>query len=112
MQRTRNQVWREEKEYQDSVRRAKARKLLEYKGGKCERCGYDKCSAALDFHHLDPKQKRFNISSSMTRRMGELIAEVDKCILICSNCHRELHYNESELGRIRKAKDNTQHTLF
>ena len=112
MQRSRSQVWREEKHKVDAVRREKTQKLLQYKGGKCERCGYDKCKAALDFHHLDPSTKRFNISSSMSRKMPETIAEADKCILICSNCHRELHYNERELMQMKRVKSTGQHSLF
>jgi hypothetical protein len=112
MQRSRNQVWREEKNKVDAVRLDKARKLLQYKGSKCQRCGYDKCSAALDFHHLDPKQKRFTIASSLTRKMSDLIEEADKCILICSNCHRELHYNANELGRMKRVKQMGQENLF
>lgn len=71
-------------------------KLIQYKGGKCEICGYNKCIAALDFHHLDPSQKDFNISNSnIYKNFNKLKEEVDKCILICANCHREIHYNEN-----------------
>lgn len=64
--------------------------LVEYKGGKCEECGYDKCNAALDFHHRDPFQKDFTISTSRKRTLDELKKEVDKCSLLCANCHREV----------------------
>lgn len=64
---------------------------IDYKGGKCSKCGYDKCAAALDFHHLDPTQKDFDISHSNKRSLESLKPELDKCILICANCHRELH---------------------
>ena len=68
--------------------------LVKYKGGKCEICGYDKCLGALDFHHLDPTQKDFAISdSNIYKNLNKLKEEVDKCILVCANCHRELHYN-------------------
>lgn len=68
--------------------------LIKYKGGKCEICGYNKCHGALDFHHLDPSQKDFNISdSNVYKNLDKLKEEVDKCILVCANCHRELHYN-------------------
>ena len=64
--------------------------LVEYKGGKCERCGYNKCIEALEFHHLDPTKKDFNVSahSYSSKRMKD---EADKCLLLCSNCHREEH---------------------
>lgn len=74
-------------------RRKKVKRLLvEYKGGECEKCGYDKCIAALEFHHLDPTQKDFGIGANgHTLAIERLKQEVDKCILVCSNCHRELH---------------------
>lgn len=66
--------------------------LVNYKGGKCEICGYNKCIAALDFHHLDPKEKDFGIAqSSSYKNMNILKSEIDKCILVCANCHREIH---------------------
>ena len=69
--------------------------LVEYKGGECQICHYNKCIAALDFHHLDPTQKDFAISNSnIYRNIDVLKAEVNKCILVCANCHRELHYKE------------------
>lgn len=65
--------------------------LIEYKGGKCEICGYDNCHAALDFHHLDPSSKEFAISNSYCKSLDVLKKEVDKCILVCANHHREIH---------------------
>jgi len=65
-------------------------KLVEYKGGKCEKCGYDKCIRALDFHHIDPLQKDFDISSN-SYSFEKMKKEADKCILVCANCHREIH---------------------
>jgi hypothetical protein len=72
-------------------RKRKKIELVKYKGGKCERCGYDKCMDALSFHHLDPSQKDFGISRK-SYSIERLKKEVDKCILVCSNCHIELHY--------------------
>jgi hypothetical protein len=68
--------------------------LVEYKGGKCEICGYKKCIAALEFHHKDSKKKDFSLSSGFTYGFERAKKEVDKCILVCSNCHRELHHEE------------------
>ena len=65
--------------------------LVEYKGGKCERCGYNKCIEALEFHHMDPSQKDFTISGK-SKAFEYLKEEVDKCIMVCSNCHKEIHY--------------------
>lgn len=72
-------------------RRAIKEMLIAYKGGRCERCGYDKCNRALEFHHIDPSQKDFGISTQINRNIDDLKTEVDKCILLCSNCHAELH---------------------
>lgn len=67
---------------------------VEYKGGKCERCGYSTCIDALDFHHLDPKQKDFGISAKgFTRSWESVKNELDKCMMVCSNCHREIHHS-------------------
>jgi len=65
-------------------------KAIEYKGGGCVKCGYKKCEAALEFHHLDPKEKEFLISSKHCN-WDIIKKELDKCILVCSNCHRETH---------------------
>ena len=65
--------------------------LIAYKGGKCERCGYDKSSRALEFHHLNPSEKDFGISKVLTRSVQSLKEEADKCVLLCSNCHAEIH---------------------
>ena len=75
-------------------RRNKVKELaLEYKGSKCSICGYDKCKGALEFHHLSGNDKEFGISSKgYTRSWKAIREELDKCILVCSNCHREIHY--------------------
>jgi len=66
---------------------------IDYKGGKCNRCGYDKCLEALEFHHIDPEQKDFEISTLGYRNSLErLKKELDKCELLCANCHREEHH--------------------
>jgi len=65
--------------------------LVEYKGGKCVRCGYNKNVKALQFHHIDKTTKLFSISSGHCRSWKSQIAEVDKCILLCANCHAEEH---------------------
>ena len=72
--------------------------LIAYKGGKCQMCGYDKCERELEFHHLDPSEKDFGISKTLTRSVASLKEEVDKCILLCSNCHAEEHQRLYEAG--------------
>ncbi|NDD54242.1 hypothetical protein EBZ39_10265 [bacterium] len=65
---------------------------VEYKGGKCEKCGYSRYFGALDFHHVDPKQKDFCISHVKSYLFDEVIkSELDKCVLLCACCHREEH---------------------
>lgn len=67
-------------------------KAVEYKGGKCKKCGYNKCVDAFDFHHRDPRQKDFSIGDKgYTRSWEKVKKELDKCDLLCANCHRELH---------------------
>ncbi len=67
---------------------------IEYKGGCCQSCGYKKCFKALEFHHKDPKEKDFNIFSKSHSRSWERVKnEIDKCMLVCANCHREIHAN-------------------
>ena len=61
----------------------------------CAICGYDKCSASLSFHHVNSEDKKFNININQLRYAEErIINELTKCILLCANCHREIHYKE------------------
>jgi hypothetical protein len=68
-------------------------KAVEYKGGKCSICKYNKCLAALEFHHLNPYDKDEDLGSltKQGKSFENLIEELDKCILVCANCHREIH---------------------
>lgn len=75
-------------------------KAIEYKGGKCIVCGYSKSSRALNFHHLDPAEKLFGISArGITRSWNKVQNELDKCVLVCSNCHAEIHDGITQLPR-------------
>lgn len=66
--------------------------MIEYKGGKCVRCGYDRYQGALEFHHIDPSKKDFTLSRLKMNKFDDRVrGELDKCILVCSNCHREIH---------------------
>lgn len=72
-------------------RRSIKRKLVEEAGGKCLLCGYDRCQQVLEFHHLDPSLKEFQLShNGATRSLARSRAEARKCILLCANCHREV----------------------
>lgn len=80
-----------QKKYSDKGRTQK-QKAVSYLGGKCSKCGYDKCLSALEFHHLDPKTKDINPSQLMRFvSFDKLKSELDKCVLLCANCHREEH---------------------
>lgn len=66
--------------------------MVEYKGGNCVRCGYDKYIGALEFHHLDPTKKDYTLAHlKVTNFHDKIKNELDKCILVCANCHREIH---------------------
>jgi hypothetical protein len=60
-------------------------------GGACALCGYSRCLAALEFHHLDPALKCFSVAArGVTRSLAEAREEAEKCVLLCSNCHAEV----------------------
>lgn len=71
-------------------------------GNKCAICGYDRCLEALDFHHVDSETKLFNISNGETRDWSKTVTELNKCILICSNCHREVHNGITTISNIER----------
>lgn len=79
--------------YSVKKRRRKLKQMaIEYKGGKCEECGYNKSNYALTFHHKDPNEKEFGIGGKgETRSWESLKVELDKCVLLCANCHAEEH---------------------
>lgn len=72
--------------------RALKERAVIYKGGKCQQCGYNKCNSALEFHHVNPSEKDFQISKlKLTSWCLKIERELDKCTLLCSNCHKEEH---------------------
>ena len=81
------------KEVLDRFRENK-RLAVEYKGGKCEKCGYGRCQAALDFHHLNSAEKDPNWKNMKSWKLDDIKAELDKCMLVCRNCHSEIHFTE------------------
>jgi predicted HNH restriction endonuclease len=75
-------------------------KAIDYKGGKCQICGYSNCSEVLEFHHLAADKKDFGISQKgYTRSWEKVRLELDKCIMLCANCHREIHAGILQLPR-------------
>jgi hypothetical protein len=82
--------------YESQQKRGQERKikLVKEAGGKCKECGYHKNYAALNFHHVNPEEKEFQLcmrkcSNSSLKKLRE---EAKKCILLCANCHMEHHY--------------------
>ena len=66
-------------------------KAVDYLGGKCSVCDYNKCLGALEFHHVNPEEKDFNIAELKLSSFDRMKTELNKCILVCANCHREIH---------------------
>ena len=91
-------------------RRKKLKEMsVEYKGGKCSICGYSKCINALEFHHLDPNEKDFGIGTNgHTRTWERTKKELDKCIIVCANCHREIH---DEINKRLSGEKESQMTV-
>jgi len=80
-------------------RRKQIRQMaIDYKGSQCAICGYKECVQALEFHHINKDGKDFGISAKgYTRSWDEVRKELDKCILLCANCHREVHEGITQL---------------
>lgn len=79
-------------------RRKQAKKeFIKYKGGCCQLCGYNKCDGALEFHHKDPSKKDFQINRGASLIFEKVKDELDKCALLCANCHREVHAGIAEV---------------
>ena len=73
------------------IKRSFKAECIAYKGGQCERCGYNKCQDALEFHHRNPKGKDFCLSHAKVAHLNHAVKrELDKCMLVCANCHREI----------------------
>ena len=83
-------------------RRRKLREMARTaKGNKCLLCGYSKCQRALSFHHIDPSKKNFDLSSrGLTRSWAKIEEEIKKCVLICANCHMEIHDRIAKLPKV------------
>ena len=86
----------------ESTRRARKEYLIDLLGGKCQKCGYNKSYGALDFHHVERASKLFNIGVAIQEMddfaFKKLVVDevLNKCQLLCSNCHREHHWGTRE----------------
>ena len=77
----------------DFVKRRKGN-LIKVFGCKCCICGFDKWQSALEFHHVNPEEKEFSITTdTTTKAIEKQLEELKKCILVCANCHRGIHSN-------------------
>lgn len=86
--------------YKKRIRAAKKKKIIDRFGAKCQICFYNKCQNSLNFHHIDPSTKCFDVSDATCRLNipDELLEkELKKCILICANCHNEIHAGVTEI---------------
>lgn len=93
--------WTEEDRFRNKAqqyyyRQKRIKDAIAIKGGKCKICGYDKCSRALSFHHKNPKDKLFSIDtrSILSHKWEKVLQEIEKCELLCMNCHMEEHHNQ------------------
>ena len=71
--------------------RSYKKKLIEYKGGRCSICGYSRSQSALVFHHINPEEKDLDYDKMKNWSFDKRKDEIDKCILVCANCHSEIH---------------------
>ena len=100
-------TYKERREYLISAVRKRRQKIRQMaiaaKGAKCEICGYDRCIEALEFHHLNGTDKNFGLSEKgYARSWRRVEKELKKCVLLCANCHREIHAkNAAPDGNIR-----------
>ena len=85
------------------------------KGGKCQICGYNKNISALEFHHRNPKEKYFtlDIRAFANKRLNLIKVELEKCDLLCSNCHKELHHPQLNISNLEnQLKEIEQHRVI
>jgi len=79
------------KHHKTILRNKMKEKAINILGGKCSICSYTKCINALEFHHQNPEEKEFKLASGNTMSWEQYKKEIGKCILVCSNCHKEIH---------------------
>ena len=80
----------------ENVKNSRARlkeRMIYVMGDKCSICGYNKCQTALELHHINAEEKEFTFASNTNRAWATIRKELEKCVLVCANCHREIHSN-------------------
>jgi len=102
----RKRILKNQKAYAELHKRKRYQYVLKYRGERdtilhglkingCAICGYNKCDRALDFHHVNPQDKKFRLNRcEMSAKDSKILDEINKCILLCANCHREIHFKE------------------
>jgi hypothetical protein len=68
----------------------------------CARCGYNSHPAALQFNHIDPSKKSFNIGENKRKSLESILLEIEKCEVLCANCHA-IHTQENHYTRMDTA---------
>ena len=74
-------------------------RMVDAMGGECQICGYSKCNSSLEFHHINPKEKEFSFGGirANPKKWITIVKELRKSILLCSNCHREVHAGVTDI---------------
>ena len=88
-------------------RKENKKRIIESMGSKCQICHYDKCNEALELHHINPDKKEFSFGkiTASPKAWSKMVIELRKCVLLCANCHRELHNNLTSLPKKFKKFD-------
>jgi len=106
--RKRNNLAKTKKLRNKRVRRYSIRskqRAVDFFGGKCQRCGYSKSICALTFHHRNPEEKESDIGALNRRTWSKIVNELNKCDLLCFNCHMEVH---EELNKQKREEQDEQ----
>lgn len=93
---------RKKRQEKKAARQRKRSMAYKYLGGRCLVCGYHKCQNALEFHHLYPKQKEFNIANGYNKSVRVIKKELDKCVLLCNRCHQEAEKGYIDNSRLEE----------
>ena len=96
-------------EYVKTSRHNLKRRLLYVMGDKCCICGYDKCPTALEFHHLNPEEKDFSLAQNANVAFKKAAQELRKTILVCANCHREIHAELIDVSNLKSSFDENKY---
>lgn len=92
-------------------RQKRKRDLITLYGGKCSLCGYNKSIKALEFHHIKPQDKKYALGTGNCHKLQDDLTEAKKCLLVCANCHREIHdgfYNDVNLFDYQKINNQIE----